>query len=115
MIDIGYITCVYFFAGYLGAKYLDLFFNKYLGKIDPGTKYTKNHLISHILIQVSITGIISYIGRNIIQLIPFPLDNYHGFDHSKVKEVSSGALLTVFLVMFQNNLSNKITYFKQNF
>ena len=113
IIDIGYITCLYFFAGYFGAKYLDLFFDKLLGKIDVKKKYSKIKIIFHLLIQISITGIVSYIGRNLIQMIPFPLDKYHGFDHLKVKEVSSGGLLTTFLVLFQSNLQKRFLYLKE--
>jgi hypothetical protein len=113
IIDIGYITCIYFSVAYISAKYLDKLFNKMLGKIDPKKKYSKMHIIIDILIQTAITGIISYIGKNLIQIIPFPLNQYHGFDHMRVKEVNSGALLTSFLVMFQTNLQNKIMYLRQ--
>jgi glycopeptide antibiotics resistance protein len=62
-----------------------------------------------VLIEMSLTGVFSYIGRNIIHLIPFPLEGFYGFKHLKVKEVNSGALLTTFLVFFQSNLQLKLT------
>ena len=113
IIDIGYITCIYFIVAYISAKYLDKLFNKTLGKIDPKKKYSQMHIIIDILIQTAITGIISYIGRNLIHIIPFPLDHYYGFDHMRVNEINLGSLLTSFLIIFQTNLQNKIMYLRQ--
>ncbi len=113
IIDIAFITCLYFFSGYVGARILDKFFDKFLGKLNK-KKHSKQKIIFHILIQVSITGIVSYIGRNLIQMIPFPLDKLYGFNHLKVKEVTSGGLLTGFLVLFQSNLQEKIGFLKKN-
>ena len=59
------------------------------------------------------TGIVAYIGRNVIQLIPFPLDGLYGFIHMRVKEVSSGSLLTSITSMFQLSLQEKITYLRK--
>jgi len=112
IVDIAFITTLYFLVAYYLAKALDFVFTKYLGKIEQGKKYTKFRLMSEIIIQISITGILSYIGRNVIQMIPFPLDKIQGFDHMKVKEVSSGALLTALLTFFQTNLINKINHLK---
>jgi hypothetical protein len=112
IVDIAFISTLYFLVAYYLAKSLDIFFTKYIGKLEEGKKYTQFQLMTEIIIQMSITGILSYVGRNLIQMIPFPLDKYQGFDHMKVKEVSSGALLTALLVFFQTNLMSKINYLK---
>ena len=112
IIDIGYITALYFIAGYYAAILLDTVFNKYFGNAETNKTYSKTKLIVYIIIEIAIIGIISYILRNLIQMIPFPLDHYNGFDHMKVKEVSSGTLLTVTMILFQSNVQNKIIYLK---
>jgi hypothetical protein len=71
--------------------------------------------VSQIIFQMSVTGVIIYFGRNLIYLVPFPLHKYHGFDHFKVKEVTSAALLSTFLVMFQLNMTERILYFKKTY
>ena len=65
------------------------------------------------LCQIILTGIVAYIGRNVIQLIPFPLDGLYGFIHMRVKEVSSGSLLTSITSMFQLSLQEKISYLRK--
>ena len=111
VIDIAYITVFYFFTAYYLGYYLDIFF-AYL----YGTKYdTKTEFILTLefLSQVIAIGILVYIVKNTVELIPFPLDGVGGFVHSRVKELSSGGFFTVFLVMFQYNLQNKLAVLKK--
>ena len=62
--------------------------------------------------MIAIT-ICAYIARNIIQLIPFPLEGVYGFEHLKVKEVSSGALLTMFATIFFYDFQNKLMFIRK--
>jgi len=56
---------------------------------------------------VGIISVAAYIGRNLIEQIPFPLNGYYKFDYLKVKDVSSGAILTIFLYAFSDTLIKK--------
>jgi hypothetical protein len=49
-----------------------------------------------------------YILRNIIELIPFPLHGYYGYDHYKVREIRGGVLISFAIVTFQPNLKAKV-------
>ena len=111
IIDIGFIAVLYFLVGYYVGYYLDMIF-LYIYCKNYETK-TKTQLLIEILIQVICIGVVAYIGRNLVQLIPFPLNGYKGFQHMRVKEVSSGGLLSVFLVMFQYNMQDKLKYIKK--
>lgn len=115
ILDIAYISVLYFFLGHYIAKILDYIYNKYLGVIDPNKKYNQLILIIELIFQMAVTGIIVYFGRNLIPLIPFPLNKYNGFNHMKVKEVTGAALLSTFMVMFQINMASRITYLKNNY
>ncbi len=80
-----------------------------------GTKYeTKSRftITLEILSQIIVIGILTYIVKNVIELIPFPLNGISGFDHMRVKELKSAGFFTVFLVMFQFHLQDKIKFLK---
>ena len=110
IIDIGYITVLYFVCAYFPATFLDSFFSKLYG-VDFD-KRSDTVLIMEVVSQIICIGIVAYVGRNLVQLIPFPLDGINGFVHSRVKELSSGAFFTVFLVMFQYTMQDKLTFIK---
>ena len=111
IIDICYISVLYFTFAILLAYSLDninirLFGNDYESK-------SKYKLLLELLSQIILTGIVSYISRNVIQLIPFPLDGLYGFMHMRVKEVSSGSLLTSITILFQLSFQEKIKYLQK--
>lgn len=111
IIDIAYIALLYFIVAYFLGHYVDLFFTKLYG-----TDFTNksNFILSlEVLSQIICIGIITYIGRNLVELIPFPLEGVNGFVHKRVKELTSGAFLTVFLVMFQYSMQDKLLFIKK--
>jgi hypothetical protein len=108
MLDIGYVTILYFIIAYILGYYLDILFLNIYGN-DYENK-SKIYLTLEVLLQISMVGIFAYIGRNIIQLIPSPLNGIGGFDHKQLKELSSSAFLLVFIFFFQKNLIEKIHY-----
>ncbi len=114
MIDIAFIVTIYILLGFPLSQVLDYIFEKLFGKFDKKKIYNKMSIIIQLIIQFIFIYITSYIGRNIVEYIPFPLDKYCGFNHMHVKEVTSGAALTMILILFQGNLQNKIKYVKTN-
>ena len=113
IIDIAYITCLYFFFGYFIALYSDKYFDEIFYLNDDYK--TKLRLIFEILIQIIFIGIVAYIFRNIIQIIPFPLDGIYGFKHLSVSEVKSGGLLTTFIVLFSMGFQNRLLSFRKKY
>lgn len=106
IIDISYITVLYFIFGYGVGNWLDSWLNWVFG--DDMTNKTISELMFEIVIQVMLIGILAYISRNIVELIPYPLNGILGYDHQKVKELKSGALFTVFAIMFSHNFQDKV-------
>jgi hypothetical protein len=108
IIDIGYITAIYLILGILLAKICD----KYLGKFDVNKEKKKPlyKSILELILYFWFIGIIIYVVRNIVPLIPFPLNGIYGFDHMKVKEVTSTATFIIVFLYFQNHYQQKIKY-----
>lgn len=108
VIDIGYITAVYFVLGMITAMALD----KLFGKFD--TRKADSESFLRVLIEaicyVWLIGVLAYIARNVAELIPFPLDGMHGFQHSKVKELAVGAIYTTILMFYSSNLQDRLRY-----
>lgn len=110
IIAIAFVTVIYSFGGILLTtitnKYLiNNFYNKTTDELEK--KSTSRHL-GEITAILALFGILAYIGRNVLQQIPFPLEGVYGFKYMDVKEVSSGTLILWILINFSPILANKI-------
>ena len=106
IIDIGFITSIYLVLGIILAKLCDI----YLGEFDEKTENKKPRWISiaELILYFWFLGIVIYIVRNIVPLIPFPMNGLYGFQHEKVKELSGDTTFAVAFVYFQNYYQKKL-------
>lgn len=109
LLDIGLTTTYFFAIGLAAAKVFDLFYGKF--KRDDYKKINKFVLLLDILFHMFLVGITAYMLRNIVALIPFPLEGVAGFEHKRLKELSGGTALSLILLFFQDNLRDKVAYF----
>lgn len=109
LLDIGLVTTYYFVIGVLFAK----LFDKFYGTFDSADyKHVGNaRLLGEILLHLFILGIVAYALRNIVELIPFPLEGVAGFRHERLKELEGGHILAIVLILFQKNLMSKVKFF----
>ena len=109
---LSYIAIIDILAGIFISHIVDKYiFSKSFSKNDKDKSIPK--LILEIVLIVSTFTIIAYIFRNIIQLIPFPLDDKFGFDYSRVNEVKSGALLSATLILYCTTLYSKVVILRK--
>jgi len=107
MLDIGLITVVYFTLGYT----LSWSINKIYTEFNPNENPNKLLIFLEVCAQIFIIGVLVYILRNLIMLIPFPLDGIYGYKHARVRELSSGGIALTFGVFFaQDNIQYKLKY-----
>ena len=87
-------------------------FDRYFPQFDEETydKKSTYDIYTEIAFNVACTLVGNYILRNLIEKIPSPLHNFHGYDHTRLKELK-GSIVDGFAVMsFQTNLRKKIVY-----
>ena len=107
MMDIGILTVLYFILGYIFSWLINKIYNNF----DPNTAPMKFLLFLEICGQLFIIGILVYILRNLIELIPFPLEGIYGYQHTKVRELYSGGIALTFGIFYaQENIKEKLNY-----
>lgn len=110
IIAIAFVTVVYSFGGLLLTAGADRYLiNDFYDRTDEDLdkKSTSRHLGETTAI-LALFGVLAYIGRNLLQLIPFPLEGVYGFKYMNVKEVTSGSLILWILINYSPVLTNKI-------
>lgn len=109
IIDIGYINVLYVFLSLAFAKLTDYIMGKFDSKNEM--KKGKVRLTIEFILSLWIYGVIIYISRNLIELIPFPLDGYEGFNHRRVKELGSASAFIFTFVLFSDYIKNKLLFY----
>jgi hypothetical protein len=107
--DIGLVTVYYFVIGILAAKLFDVAYGKF--KKEDYEKRSILTLFAEIVFHLFLIGIVAYSLRNVVSAIPFPFEGVGGFQHARLKEKEGGFVLSLVLVLFQKNLTKKISYF----
>ena len=109
ILDIGYITIIYFILGLLISR----FFDSYLGKFNK-LNDDKKHVArvgAELIVMIWAIGTIVYLTRNVVELIPSPFDGLYGFNHLQVKELGSAAVFTMLVLSYTYHFAAKLDYF----
>jgi len=101
VIGIIYAVVLFSIFGLINANILDYVFIK-----DEDDDKDKQHTpIQNMLTILKLTisvAILCFIGRNIIERIPFILENVQGFEYMRLKEIKSGSILLFFSILFSS-------------
>ena len=98
---IGIIFAILWFAifGTINAKIIDYLF---LQNIDDEKHVTNLQTFSWVVILTICVSILCFFGRNIIERIPFVLENVQAFEFKRLKEIKSGSILLFFSILFSS-------------
>jgi hypothetical protein len=109
IIDIGYITVLYISLSLVCAIAVD----KVMGEFDEKIEAKKPlwRLTLEFILTIWLYGVLIYVVRNLIELVPFPLDGYQGFSHKRVKELGSAMVFTFTFVLFSKHLKSKLDFY----
>ena len=109
MLDIGYVTLIYFLLAIVIAVLMDKLYGVYNEK-DESKKSTLRKTFD-LVGMIWINGLIIYIARNLVPLIPSPFNNINGFKHSNLKELKSAYVFDFVLIYTQKNLVKRMEVF----
>jgi hypothetical protein len=85
--------------------------NKIYYNFDSNAKPIKFLVFLEVCCQIFVIGILVYIIRNIVGLIPFPLEGIYGYQHFRLRELYSGGVALTFGVFYaQENIKEKLNY-----
>ena len=79
-----------------------------LTKLFSNYPNTIHYLIFEICIYASATMIMAYLIRKLISFIPFPLDGFYGYKHSRVSELKGGVIFAFSVFLLLTNFKNKL-------
>jgi hypothetical protein len=108
IMDIGYITTIYV----LLAIFLSTVFDEYLGTFSKEDAKKDGNFVFMLktIAHFWVVGIIIYIIRNVVELIPSPFDGIAGFEHGRLKELTTAAAFVFVFLLYQKNLRNRLEY-----
>ncbi len=105
MLDIAYITILYFLAGFFTAKLFDTYIVPKPNKKEESSVIYK---ISKVIYYVILTSIAMYIWRNIVQEIPSPFEGIVGLKHKQVHELIEAPILIFAIFFYQKHLDEHL-------
>ena len=106
-----YSTLIYSYGGLIIAFYSDKYLLSLFNDVsdnDINKKTTFRHF-TELSIILGLFAVFGYFARNILQLIPFPLDGHEGFSYMRVSEVATGGIIMWIILTFSLVLSKKVS------
>ena len=106
ILDIGFITAIYLTLGIVLSKLCD----RVLGELDEEKENQKPRwqVFIELFFYTWFIGIVVYVVRNVVQMIPFPFHGVYGYDHFRVKELINAAIFFFTFIHFQEYYQKKI-------
>jgi hypothetical protein len=104
--DIGYITILYFLTGFLSALILCFLFNLYVKIVGRSKNITV--IMLELVILMWLVGALTYIVKNIVELIPSPFEGMQGLKHKNVKELGSAGVYGVILISLSYVITDRL-------
>jgi hypothetical protein len=120
MADIGFRAVKSTYIGYVGALYLllalplSIVINTFVfGTFDRDRETRKPlpRILVELCLHVWLLGVLIYIARNVVELVPFPIiDGAFGFERKRVKELATAPVFVYVLLKHQRYMSDKMEH-----
>jgi len=109
-----YVLTIYILFAKIFGKIIDDLFIKLYGF--DNTKKSNITLLIEISVQFGVTASICYGLRRVLDLTPFPFQNYNGYKKIRINDIhiESGIIWSAFVLVFQTKFKNKLSILKNN-
>jgi hypothetical protein len=103
LLDIGLVTVYYFLAAFTLSWLVD----RWMGSFDEekARKRPMVYIILEVLFQFFLLGVLTYVTRNIVERIPFPLEGFGGFRNHRLKELHEAGVFVIVFLFYQEHLA----------
>ena len=106
ILDMGYTTFIYFILAIFIAVLIDHLYGPYDEKVEKQKSVERKSL--DLVGMIWLNGIMIYFIRNIVAFIPSPFNGLYGFQHRRLKELSSAYVFDFVLIYNQPNLVKRM-------
>ncbi len=106
MTDLALVTFYYLALGILFSIVLQMV-TKFHDAYTPGPKSTPR-LFLEVVANIFFVAATFWVIRNVVERIPFPLDGFGGYKHSKLSTTTTSAIAALTLILFQTTLHDKV-------
>ena len=103
-LGVAWVGVLCFVFAFLVSRLVD----KFTPKLDESKPKWRTFI--EVCIQFGIIGAIVYAARMVIKKAPFPLDGFHGYDHSALGELRSLPLMVFIFMFFQTRTQEKMKW-----
>jgi hypothetical protein len=109
ILDIGYIAMIYFALAFFLSTWMD---RRVFGEFDAEMAARKStwRLVAECVLHIYMVGVIAYVVRNIVELVPSPFEGVAGLEHKRVKELTNATVFVFIFLFFQHHLREKLEY-----
>lgn len=108
IIDIGFITAIYSLLGIFLAKVCDMVNGPFDKEKEDKKPIWK--VLFEVILYLWFIGVVIYVVRNVVSLIPFPLEGIYGFKHTRVKELINATMFSITFLYFQKYYHTKVEH-----
>ena len=116
LFDIGLLGIYYFLGALLFIKIFNNMFSfLFQNKKYPINKIKTRTLILQLCIEASIISILAYFLRHFVRAIPFPLNGYNGYVHTKTKEINGGVVIAFSMITAFSDFKNRAVELSNRF
>ncbi len=106
--DIGYITSIYVIL----AIYLSTVLDERVGKFNKEDADKEGNFIFTLktIGLLWLVGVIIYIARNVVELVPSPFNGLAGYEHGRLKELTTASAFVFVFLLYQKHLKDRLEY-----